>query len=52
MKGKLMWKMVAIPSAWAVAVIVSLAAGNPFALMVALVATAMMLFIEDARAAR
>ena len=52
MNRSLRWKMIAIPTAWAVAGIVALAARNPFALMVALVATAMVFFIEDARAVR
>ena len=52
MNGSLCWKKIAVTTAWAAAGVVALMMGNPFALMVALVTTAMVFFIEDARAAR
>jgi len=52
LSGARKWKTIAVGTGWAVAGIVALVQGHPFALMAALLATAMMFFIEDALEAR
>jgi len=51
-EGGKKWRAIAVAAGWLAAGIVALCQGHTFALMVALLATAMMFFIEDAIAAR
>ncbi len=50
--GHRKWRTIGVAAGWLAAGIVSLVQGHTFALMAALLATAMMFFIEDALAAR